>query len=173
LIEVGWEMPVLIAALATGIASDRIWSSWQRVRDRVLLDSQLGAVKIGTQLDAVRDNWIRQDVNSWLSLHQFYPGTIDLLASLSDRQIQPIIITTKESRFVKQLLDSNSKRVPTIQFIEDRLTTLQKISTRSDLDSIELYLADWGYNTATDRASLQNQSRIKLLSIDELPNLGR
>ncbi|PSB58867.1 HAD family hydrolase [Chamaesiphon polymorphus] len=201
LIEVGWEMPVLIRALTLGISTDRMLSSWQRIRDRILADSRLSGVKVSQQLDTVRDNWIQQDPASWLGLHQFYPGVIEMLQELPNRKIQPIIITTKESRFVtqllqdngvelssefiwgkelkrsktdslKQLLDRGSKKAPAIWFVEDRLNTLAKVATQPELESVKLYLADWGYNTAAEREAALQQSRIQILSLADLPTLG-
>jgi phosphoglycolate phosphatase-like HAD superfamily hydrolase len=201
LIEVGWEMPVLIRALSLGISTDRMQSSWQRIRDRILADSRLSGVKVSQQLDLVRDSWIQQDPASWLGLHQFYPGVVDLLKSLPERKIQPIIITTKESRFVTQLLkqqgielasefvwgkelkrsktdslklilDRGTKKSPTVWFVEDKLSTLAKISSQPELESVKLYLADWGYNTDSERESIGQQSRIQLISLAEFPTLG-
>ncbi len=201
LIEVGWEMPVLIRALTLGISTDRMQSSWQRIRDRILADSRLSGVKVSQQLDLVRDSWIQQDPASWLGLHQFYPGVVDLLKSLPERKIQPIIITTKESRFVTQLLkqqgielasefvwgkelkrsktdslklilDRGTKKSPTVWFVEDKLSTLAKISSQPELESVKLYLADWGYNTDSERESIGQQSRIQLISLAEFRTLG-
>jgi phosphoglycolate phosphatase-like HAD superfamily hydrolase len=201
LIEVGWEMPVLIRALTLGISTDRMLSSWQKIRDRILADSRLSGVKVSQQLDTVRDNWIQQDPASWLRLHQFYPGVTEMLQELPSRKIQPIIITTKESRFVtqllqdngvelasefiwgkelkrsktdslKQLLDRGGKKPPTIWFVEDRLNTLAKVATQPELEPVKLYLADWGYNTAAEREAALQQSRIQILSLADLPTLG-
>ena len=61
LIEVGWEMPVLIRAIGLGISTERMQSSWQRIRDRIIADSRLSGVKVSQELDKVRDNWIQQD----------------------------------------------------------------------------------------------------------------
>ena len=201
LIEVGWEMPVLIRALSLGIAPERMLSSWQKIRDRILADGRLSGVKVSQQLDSVRDNWIQQDLAGWLRLHQFYPGVIETLKELPSRKIQPIIITTKESRFVtqllqeqgvqlgsefiwgkelkrskidslKQILDRGAKKSPTVWFVEDRLSTLAKIATQPELESVKLYLADWGYNTVAEREAAQQQSRIQTLTLAELPTLG-
>ncbi len=201
LIEVGWEMPVLIRALTLGISTERMLSSWQRIRDRILADSRLSGVKVSQQLDTVRDNWIQQDPASWLRLHQFYPGVVDTLNSLASRKIQLIIITTKESRFVSQILqqegielasefiwgkelkrsktdslklilDRGTKKSPTVWFVEDKLSTLSKVASQPELEAVKLYLADWGYNTPAERASVSQQSRIQLLTLDELPALG-
>jgi phosphoglycolate phosphatase-like HAD superfamily hydrolase len=201
LIEVGWEMPVLIRALTLGISTERMQSSWQRIRDRILADGRLSGVKVSQQLDSVRDNWISQDPASWLRLHQFYPGVIDLLKDLPNRKIQPVIITTKESRFVtqllveqgvelasefvwgkelkrsktdslKQILDRGTKKPPTVWFVEDRLSTLAKVATQPELESVKLYLAEWGYNTAAEREAAIGQARIQTLSLVDLQTLG-
>jgi hypothetical protein len=176
-------------------------SSWQKIRDRILADSRLSGVKVSQQLDAVRDSWIEQDPESWLRLHQFYPGAIDMLKDLPSRKIQPIVITTKESRFVsqllqeqgveiasefiwgkelkrskvdslKQILDRGVKKSPTIWFVEDRLSTLVKIAAQPELEPVKLYLAEWGYNTISDRESALQQSRIQTLTLADLPTLG-
>jgi phosphoglycolate phosphatase-like HAD superfamily hydrolase len=201
LIEVGWEMPVLIRALTLGISTERMQSSWQRIRDRILADSRLSGVKVSQQLDTVRDNWIQQDAASWLALHQFYPGVVDMLKDLPNRKIQPVIITTKESRFVmqllqqqgielasefvwgkelkrsktdslKQILDRGAKKSPTVWFVEDRLSTLAKIATQPELESVKLYLAEWGYNTVAEREAALQQSRIQTLALADLATLG-
>jgi phosphoglycolate phosphatase-like HAD superfamily hydrolase len=201
LIEVGWEMPVLIRALTLGISTERMQTSWQRIRDRILADSRLSGVKVSQQLDLVRDSWIKQDPASWLALHKFYPGVVDTLQSLPGRKIQPIIITTKESRFVtqllqeqgielasefvwgkelkrsktdslKQILDRGTKKSPTVWFVEDRLNTLTKIAAQPELESVKLYLATWGYNTVAERENALHQARIQSLSLADLPTLG-
>lgn len=201
LIEVGWEMPVLIRALSLGISTDRMQSSWQRIRDRILADSRLSGVTVSQQLDLVRDSWIQQDPASWLRLHQFYPGVIDMLKELPNRKIQPIIITTKESRFALQLLqeqgveigsefiwgkelkrskidslklilDRGAKKSPAVWFVEDKLSTLSKVAAQPELESVKLYLAEWGYNTAAERESILQQSRIQNLQLADLPTLG-
>jgi phosphoglycolate phosphatase-like HAD superfamily hydrolase len=201
LIEVGWEMPVLIRAIGLGISTERMLSSWQRIRDRIIADSRLSGVKVSQELDRVRDNWIEQDLTSWLRLHQFYPGVVEMFKTLPDRKIQPIIITTKESRFVsqllkeqgieigsefiwgkelkrsktdslKQILDRGTKKSPTVWFVEDKLSTLAKVASQPELEAVKLYLADWGYNTVAERESAQQQTRIQLLSLAELPTLG-
>ncbi|MFM2302755.1 MAG: hypothetical protein RLZZ135_158, partial [Cyanobacteriota bacterium] len=201
LIEVGWEMPVLIRALTLGISTERMQTSWQRIRDRILADSRLSGVKVSQQLDLVRDSWIQQDLGSWLALHKFYPGVVDTLQSLPGRKIQPIIITTKESRFVtqllqeqgielasefvwgkelkrsktdslKQILDRGTKKPPTVWFVEDRLNTLTKVAAQPELEQVKLYFATWGYNTVAERETALQQSRIQTLSLADFPTLG-
>jgi hypothetical protein len=49
-------------------------------------------------------------------------------------------------------------------FVEDRIKTLHLVQQQLDLDAVKLYLADWGYNTASERESAENDPRIQLLS---------
>ena len=43
-------------------------------------------------------------MDDWLGLHRFYPGVIERLKQILDSTVELYIITTKEGRFVKQLL---------------------------------------------------------------------
>lgn len=56
-------------------------------------------------------------------------------------------------------------RSPNLYFVEDRLKTLYSIDAQPDLDHVSLYLADWGYNTAGDRAAAKQHPRIRLVSL--------
>ena len=56
-------------------------------------------------------------------------------------------------------------RRPTLWFVEDRLETLQHVTTHADLDDVGLFLATWGYNTPDVRASVQDNGRIRLLTL--------
>jgi phosphoglycolate phosphatase-like HAD superfamily hydrolase len=195
-IEVGWEMPVLIRALLLGISEERIWADWNAVARAIIADEGLQAAYIGAKLDGLRDDWIATDLEGWLSLHRFYPGVLEKLRSLVNTATQPYIITTKEGRFTKQLLAQQNIKIPAdfifgkeckrpkyeilreliaesedtrikIWFVEDRLKTLQSVAKQPDLERVRLYLADWGYNTLTQHESIRNNSRIELLSLSE------
>lgn len=51
-------------------------------------------------------------------------------------------------------------------FVEDRLKALQLVTEQSDLSTVPLFLADWGYNTAEHRQWTEANSRIQLLSLN-------
>ena len=138
-----------------------------------------------------RDRWTRDDLSSWLSFNRLYPGAAEALATLcKNRSVRVIILTTKEDRFVKRILDNfgvpfaqediygleriRKKDVELagfvasgawerIAFVEDRLLTLQRCAAISALDGIELCFASWGYTTAEQRAAAQADSRIRVL----------
>lgn len=194
-IETGWEMPVLIRALVLGIKDASILQDWAGIAAELSKEVDLTPTDIGTRLDKLRDEWIATDLVSWLSLHRFYPGVVEQLLSLQDTPVQPVIVTTKEGRFVKALLQQQGVQMPeqwiigkeskrpkpqilrelmgqtgtqqSMWFVEDRLKTLQSVQQQPDLDAIKLYLADWGYNTASEREAAHHDPRIQLLSLSQ------
>ncbi|BAZ87767.1 HAD family hydrolase [Dolichospermum compactum] len=193
-IETGWEMPVLIKALIEGFSDDQILQSWTNITPEILAADNLEAKAVSTKLDHLRDEWIQTDLNGWLSLHRFYPGVIERLKITLKSEIQLYIVTTKEGRFVKELLQQEGVDLPpenifgkeikrpkyetlrelikkantqpaSLWFVEDRLKTLQLVQQQSDLNHVKLFLADWGYNTQPEREAGKNDSRIHLISI--------
>jgi phosphoglycolate phosphatase-like HAD superfamily hydrolase len=121
---------------------------------------------------------------------------IERLTEILDSPTQLYIVTTKEGRFVKQLLQQQGIELPvnkiigkeskrpkyetlrlikkqiaedniTIWFVEDRLPALQQVQQQSDLQQVHLFLADWGYNRSSDRNLAQRDRHIKLLSLQQ------
>ena len=58
-----------------------------------------------------------------------------------------------------------------IVFIEDRLPALINVITEDGLDDIKLYLASWGYNTASDKESANNIDRISVIQLSDMAQL--
>lgn len=194
-IETGWEMPVLIKALVLGISEEKILQEWATIAQQLLQKTNLTAANISKKLDQLRDDWIATDEDGWLSGHQFYPGVVEKLRSLIGSSVQLVIITTKEGRFVTKLLQQQDIHLPkqwiigkefqrpkyeiirelirvsetplTLWFVEDRLKTLKLVQQQLDLDSVKLYLADWGYNTASERKAARDDQRIEVLSLSQ------
>ncbi|MBF2077581.1 MAG: HAD family hydrolase [Synechococcales cyanobacterium T60_A2020_003] len=194
-VESGWEMPLVLRSLLLGTPDADILDHWSALTQPLLDAENLDKTQLAHQVDGVRDEWISHDLDHWLAQHRFYPGVIERLQQWQlDQNVELTIITTKEGRFVQKLLHQQGvvltpdqifgKEVkqpkavtlrsrlhqdpghpPTIWFIEDRLKTLQQVSTVPELDSVALFLADWGYNTVRDRDSAQNDPRIHLLSL--------
>ena len=192
-IETGWEMPVLLRAVVKGFPTGDILDHWSTIRDRIVAQEDLSPQDLGHRVDAVRDQWISHDLTSWLQLHSFYPDVVIQLQSLLQQPLSLFIITTKESRFVEALLQQAGVNIPRdrifgkdcrrpkaetlrqlkqstptpIWFVEDRLATLQKIQTQPDLDDIELFLGDWGYNTPRDRGVVTQSDGLHLLTLEQ------
>jgi phosphoglycolate phosphatase-like HAD superfamily hydrolase len=195
-IEIGWEMPVLVRALILNVPEEKILQDWTAVAKQIEAEDHLDPTDIGKTLDSVRDEWITKDLAGWLADQHFYPGVVEKLQSLLQAQSPRLyIITTKEGRFVRQLLKQQGIELPDqyifgkenkrpkyqilrelieesnntakIWFVEDRLKTLFTVKEQPDLNQVGLYLADWGYNTPAQRESVRYDQRIKLLSLSQ------
>lgn len=116
-IETGWEMPILLRALVKGIGEAEILKDWNAIALKILNSEGLDKATVVKKLDGVRDNWIKHDLDSWLSLHRFYPGMIEHLQQIIDSAVELYIVTTKEGRFVKKLLQQQGINLPEAQII--------------------------------------------------------
>ncbi|MEA5515172.1 HAD family hydrolase [Nodularia sp. UHCC 0506] len=195
-IETGWEMPVLIKALVDKIPEETILQGWAKITPQILLDHHLQSQTIGTALDNLRDEWINTDLDGWLSLHRFYPGVLEKIKLTIASETKLYIVTTKEGRFVRQLLQREGvdllptaifgkeikrpkyetlrefiqkaeKKPVSLWFVEDRIKTLQLVQQQTDLEDVKLFLADWGYNTQTERKAAQDDLRIQVLTLPQ------
>jgi hypothetical protein len=146
-------------------------------------------------LDEVRREWIAANPRDWLEQNVPY-CSLDEVRRLVAEPERTVLVTTKEGEFARQILDHWSVhladiegkedgthkcdnlrslitnyteiygRRPRLWFVEDRLETLQHVTTHADLADVGLFLADWGYNTEETRASVQGGGRIRLLALD-------
>ena len=194
-IETGWEMPVLVEALVKGASDEQIIADWPEMALPYLEAAGLTKTQSVQTLDGVRDQWIKRDLQGWLDLHRFYPGMIDRVGELLSGDVPIYIVSTKEGRFIKALLAKSGLSFPEerifgkevkrpkyetlrllkekhsaekIWFIEDRLPALRAVKEHSDLEMVELFLADWGYNLEPDREAARQDSRIHLLSLEKV-----
>ncbi|MGF1540889.1 MAG: HAD family hydrolase [Pleurocapsa sp.] len=195
-IETGWEMPILLRALVLGVSATEILNDWSAIASKIIIQESLDKKNLARKLDGVRDNWINNNLEEWLGLHRFYPGVIDRLKKLLNSPTELYIVTTKEGRFVRQLLqqqgielapekiigkesqrpkyetlrllrDKISGNNISIWFVEDRVKALQQVRQQSDLALVNLFLADWGYNIERDRLLAEGDRHIQLLSLSQ------
>lgn len=192
-VETGWEMPILLRALVMEIKEEKILQDWTAIATQIVSENNLKPLEVSAIVDDVRDRWIATNLESWLAEHRFYGGVIDRLQQILKSSTEFVIISTKEGRFIKQLLQKQglqlsqqqiygkeSKRPKaqvlqelkqhyrdssSIWFVEDRLKTLQAIKNQPNLENVQLFLADWGYNTAAERQEAENDDRIHLISL--------
>ena len=196
----GWEMPVMLRAIARGTATSAILAGWEAVRDGVVAaagsprgDALIAALK--TDLDDVRREWIAATPDDWLARNVPY-CQLDELRRVVEEPPRALVVTTKEGEFARQILDrwkvsmagiqgkeagvhkcenlraliaehvGTHGRRPTLWFVEDRLETLEHVTTHADLSDVELFLATWGYNTPATRARASAGGRVRLLELD-------
>ncbi|MBD2106337.1 HAD family hydrolase [Nodosilinea sp. FACHB-13] len=187
-VETGWEMPLVLYGLMSGVADGDILDRWAELVPQLLAQAGVEPATIGKAVDGVRDRWIQTDVEDWLSYQRFYPGVIDRLQQAIAAGVELVIVSTKEGRFIQQLLAKSGVVLPgngplgpepihrilgkevkrpkyetlrqikavqpgaNLWFVEDRVNALQAVQAQPDLGDVGLFLADWGYNTAADRA---------------------
>ena len=119
-----------------------------------------------TALDQVRRDWIAGDRRGWLGLNVPYCG-LDEVRRLVAEPERAVVVTTKEGEFTRLVLDDWQVRMadvqgkeagshkcdnlraliaayqtahgrrPRLTFVEDRLETLEHVTTHPDLDGRE------------------------------------
>ncbi|TVP63527.1 MAG: HAD family hydrolase [Leptolyngbya sp. LCM1.Bin17] len=195
-VESGWEMPLVLYGLLTGVADAYILDHWPQLVPQLLTQAGVDAARLGQAVDGVRDRWISGDLESWLALHRFYPGVLPRVQQALEQGVQVRVISTKEGRFIQQLLaqqgialapdwilgkeinqpkyetlrqlkTADDEAAPVIWFVEDRIKALQAVQRQPDLADLPLFLADWGYNTAPDRAIAAQSDRIHSLTLEQ------
>ena len=194
-VETGWEMPLLLHAVLQGVSEAAVLQNWTAIAQQFVATEQLDPATLVAEVDGIRDQWIASDVDSWLAEHRFYPGVCDRLKATLQTDTQVAIISTKEGRFIQQLLAQQGIDLTDLQLfgkevkrpkseilfelmqvfgndatfwlVEDRLKTLQGITKKPELNTVQLFLADWGYSTQRDRDQTVNDSRVQLISLDQ------
>jgi phosphoglycolate phosphatase-like HAD superfamily hydrolase len=115
----GWEMPLLLRAIAAGRWDADMLGSWEAVRDDIARSGSVvqgdGLVELLKRtLDQVRTDWIAASARSWLDLHAPY-CPLDVLRRLVAQAAQPVLVTTKEGAFARRILEDWDVRIADIQ----------------------------------------------------------
>ncbi len=193
-IETGYQSILLAALIADDVPAARIFDTFDTLCVDLVL--QVGATleHLIASFGRTRDAAIASDPNGWLALHDFYDGTLALLSTLAAAADPVYIVSTRQRRFITRLLeyrqvvmpedcvfglDDGSKEsilgmllnrhrgsAPRMVFVEDRLSTLERLRTNSEFDDCRFFLADWGYVTPADRQQAAGSATIELLSLE-------
>nr|VFJ76061.1 MAG: Phosphoglycolate phosphatase, HAD superfamily [Candidatus Kentron sp. FW] len=193
MIETGHEAILVMRLLKDGDLSPDSLEGFPEQKARLMRETGRDREELVWLYGAVRDHWIEADAGEWSAMSPLYPG-IGAFLENPPALVDGYIITTKQERFVRRLLDYNGIRFPTerifgldrdapkeavlfdlltrypdrrLYFIEDRLATLTRVMARSELAAVRPYLADWGYNTRADRESA-SESGIPTLNLHGL-----
>lgn len=187
---------------AAAMIAANVLGSWDEMRERRVKEWNLEPEEMIREFGEVRDRWIEQDNEKWLSINQPYEGVPDIMDAMLEAGAEVFIITTKQRRFCQALLDDFGLELPserlfaledgpktevlrkllarpelsgrTFHFVEDKLETLRRVAADPTLEAVQLHLADWGYNTPRDRKIVGAGivEKVSLLSLDELEALG-
>jgi phosphoglycolate phosphatase-like HAD superfamily hydrolase len=190
IIETGYEAILAMRLLYLGNTTEEIYRDYAAKIQAVMQDAQITVDELKQRFGAIRDAWIADDLADWVAMNPLFPTIADKLQSLTHEWY---IITTKQERFVKQILQANGieldderifgldrnktkpeiltillQQQPTadIRFVEDRLPTLLNVQKEQALANVQLICALWGYNTADDKAQALQQPFV----LQELPD---
>jgi phosphoglycolate phosphatase-like HAD superfamily hydrolase len=193
-LETGYEAILIMRLLFQGVNADTLLNNFSQQIQTIIQKDNLDTEYLKQLFGKTRDHWIEHNLQQWIAMNPLFPGIAEKLRTLNT-QGSWYIITTKQERFVKQILyayhieladeriyglDRDMSKVAVLQqllkahpdqsicFIEDRLPTLHNVMQHEDLTTIQLFLASWGYNTDQDRNNVHN-SQITLINIEQFP----
>lgn len=191
-IETGYEAILIIRLLYSGDTVDSILNHYSDQLKKVINKSNLNINSLKKLFGKTRDQWINNDIDDWVAMNPLFAGVAKKLQEIA-RQDVWYIITTKQERFVRHILDANQIKLPDsrifgldrkmskeavllnlvskhtekeIYFVEDRLPTLFNVLNNEKLTSVKLFFALWGYNTEQDKIEAKKQP-IELIKLDE------
>lgn len=178
LIETGFEAILAMRLLYLGETVADIYADYEAKSKSLLEQAQVCTDELKKLFGETRDCWIADDQADWVRMNPLFEGIAEKLRAIGERYPW-YVVTTKQERFVKEILNANSieladgsifgldrnmskpevlkgllKNHPgqVIYFAEDRLPTLLNVRKYPELDNIKLIFALWGYNTSEDKA---------------------
>ncbi|MDD5463148.1 MAG: HAD family hydrolase [Methylococcales bacterium] len=183
-IETGYEAILSMRLLYLGETVESIDDGYSAKMQALLKEAQVSVDDLKKLFGETRDVWIDNDLEDWVNMNPLFNGVAAKLHSLG-QQYPWYIVTTKQERFVRQILkanaieladerifglDRNMSKVDVLKgllkihpdeviyFVEDRLPTLLNVSKNDELANVKLMFALWGYNTAKDKALAAGQA---------------
>ncbi len=185
-IETGYEAILAMRLLYLGETTQSLSDNFNSKSQLLLQQADVSVAALKALFGSIRDNWIADDLTDWIAQNPLFPGIAEKLRQLGGDQPW-FIVTTKQERFVKAILQGNgialadanifgldrnkskiqvltelTERKPgsLIYFIEDRLPTLVNVANTKSLRHVKLIFALWGYNTAEDKVQARENGFI-------------
>lgn len=181
------------SSVVEGLTIQGILENWSKIKPVIMDEWNEEKDSLIDLFGKVRDEWMDNDLKTWIGANKFYPGVSDALQFASSRVY---IVTTKQSRFaaallrelagvtipperifglgtgpkvevLKQLQQRPEHQGMSLHFVEDRLATLKNVIKERELDQWNLYLGDWGYNTEKEREDAAGIGRIKVIQLSD------
>ncbi|CAA2970550.1 Ribosomal RNA small subunit methyltransferase G [Olea europaea subsp. europaea] len=158
------------SSVAEGLTIEEILENWYKIKPVIMEEWGENRDALIELFGKIRDEWMDNDLATWIGANKFYPGVPDALKFASSKVC---IVTTKQSRFadallrelagviippekiyglgtgpkvkvLKQLQDMPEHQGLTLHFVEDRLATLKNVIKEPELDKWNLYLGNYG-----------------------------
>lgn len=181
-LEFGSEAVLIMRLLQQGVVMRALCEGYHQQLASLVEADELDLDELQTLFGDTRDKQIQEDESAWIGNNPLFEGIAEKLKRLD--QDDWFIITTKQERFVKRILQSNGIKLDearifglerklnkqavleifsadypeqSITFIEDRLPTLLGVMENPRLQNIKLQLVDWGYNTELEREQVREK----------------
>ena len=191
LVKKAWEMVILAHEI---IFFDNVWS------DELLLNfknnfhstCKLFLIKrnwkedsLQNLLDKIREKIIEENFKQWISMHKLFDGVESFLNKLKEENINFIILSSKNSKFIKHIshnlkinplniygydhgtklsiLKKLNMQYRIIGFVEDRKEALEEVLNDDEISTIPCFFAEWGYNLDIEKFSLNEKITIVTL----------
>jgi phosphoglycolate phosphatase-like HAD superfamily hydrolase len=179
--ETGYEAVLIMRLLYEGMSADTLMSAFHHQIEALMIRDDMFVDELKEVFGSTRDEWIRDDFDSWIAMNPLFEGIAEKLRTIPTDNL--VIITTKQERFVDHILKANQISLPIAQVYGlDRNMSKQQILSdlhaetpdmeivfiEDGLDDIKLYLASWGYNTASDKESANNINRISVIQLSDM-----
>lgn len=196
IMETGYEAVLIMRALYEKQDPHTLLTHYDSQLNHLVRRDEISLEGVKHRFGELRDNWIADDVDSWIAINPLFSGIKEKLQQLADKDVY--IITTKQERFVKKIFDNNGINFPaeriygldrqlskeqvlkhlmfehpeqTILFVEDRLPTLLRVIADENLAKIKLLFANWGYSTDKDKILAQQKEQIDSLTLSQFASL--
>ena len=203
-IEVGWQIPVLLSVFLDQQANSspsnpalsvpEVLDRYEQLVEEWLKKYDLTEKDMIDTFGQVRDDWIAQDMDSWLEINTFYSG---IALAINECDGETVLVTTKQQRFAAALVrhagvtdacmpdDSiyglgmyKSKAdvivdrmeqggYKSAHFFEDRYPTIAKALNDDRLKNVLFYLCSWGYVTENELQLASEEPRVKVLKLED------
>ena len=203
-IEVGWQIPVLLSVFLEqqvnsspsnpALGVPEVLEKYEELVEAWLKKYELSEQDMINTFGQVRDDWIAQDIDSWLEINTFYKG---ISKAINECTGETVLVTTKQQRFATALVrhagisndsmpDDNvyglgmykskgdviADRMQqggyeSAHFFEDRYPTIQKALKDDRLKHVQFYLCSWGYCTEKELQLASEEPRVKVLKLDD------
>ncbi|PRW56992.1 hypothetical protein C2E21_4196 [Chlorella sorokiniana] len=200
-VETGYENIVQIRCLLEGVTPQEMLQTWHDMLPTYMQRWGLDRGELVDLFGSTRDEWMAADLDGWLAPNRIYPGVAQAMQALM-QQHEVYIVTTKQARFTEailrqmagihfpmdrifsqtvsgrpksEVLEMLAERHPeagSYHFVEDKLSTLEKVAQVPSLQQYQLYLVDWGYNTEPERQRAAAHGRIAVIDADEFGRLA-
>ncbi len=191
-LETGYEAIFVIRLLFENISTESILADFEALKITHQKQLSINEDALKQLFGETRDQWIKSTAADWIKNNPLFPGVKEKLSAVL--QNHPCyIVTTKQERFVQQILSANDIKISdqaifglerklkkdaillmlqqkhpdhTLYFVEDRLPPLLDVQRHPQLKTAQLFFADWGYNTPHDKKQAEAHS-IQVIQLNE------